>query len=106
MFLIVVHKDKQTIIAHLISHFVSVNWLTPTLKGSTLSLNLISIPTIYQKALQDPSWKDVVDAEIYVVISRDTWELVPTNDVSDIVDCQWVFTVKYHPDSSIQCYKI
>jgi len=38
------------------------------------------------------------------LISRETWELVSTQkDV--IVGCQWVYTLKYYPDSSVDRYK-
>ena len=36
--------------------------------------------------------------------SRGTWELVSTpTDV--VVSCCWVFTLKYHPDGSVNRYK-
>lgn len=46
-----------------------------------------------------------MDAEIDVLISGGTWELVPTSDASNIVGCQWVFTVKYCLNGSIERYK-
>jgi len=46
-----------------------------------------------------------MDKEMEALDSRRTWELVlaPTDAV--IVDCRWVFTLKYRPDGSVDRYK-
>ena len=45
-----------------------------------------------------------MDEEIETLTFRGTWELVSTpTDV--VVSCCWVFTLKYHPDGSVDRYK-
>lgn len=34
-----------------------------------------------------------------------TWDLVSVTETMNIVGCRWVFTIKYHPDGSIDKYK-
>ena len=51
-----------------------------------------------------PAWKQVMDKEIYALISRETWELFSAP--KDIVGCRWVYTLKYRPDGSVDRYKV
>jgi len=46
-----------------------------------------------------------MNEEMKALTSRETWELVlaPTN--TGVVGCRWVFTLKYHPDESVDRYK-
>ena len=44
-----------------------------------------------------------MDEEIETLTFRGTWELVSTP--TDVVSCCWVFTLKYHPDGSVNRYK-
>jgi len=37
--------------------------------------------------------------------SRGSYELVSAPTDTDVVDCRWVFTLKYHPDGSVDKYK-
>ena len=45
-----------------------------------------------------PAWKQVMDEEMEPLGSRGTWELVSASTDAVIVDCCWVFTLKYHTD--------
>jgi len=39
------------------------------------------------------------------LILRQTWDHVPTSSGLHIVNCRWVFTIKYRPDGTITRYK-
>jgi len=39
------------------------------------------------------------------LILRQTWDLMSTSPGFLVVSCRWVFTIKYHPDSTIDKYK-
>lgn len=43
--------------------------------------------------------------EIHALESNQTWELVPRPTNHHVVDCKWLFKVKYLPDGSIDRYK-
>jgi Reverse transcriptase (RNA-dependent DNA polymerase) len=34
-----------------------------------------------------------------------TWSLVPCSEVTNVVDCKWVYKTKRKADGSIECYK-
>ena len=44
-----------------------------------------------------------MDEEIDALVSRDTWELVSAP--KDTVVTHWVYTLKYHPDGTLDQYK-
>ena len=46
-----------------------------------------------------------MDNEVEALISRGTWTLVLRPADANIVTCQWVFTIKYHPDGTIAHHK-
>ena len=46
-----------------------------------------------------------MDEEMEALASRGTWELVSTTDAV-IIDCRWVFTLKYRSDGSVDRYKV
>jgi len=67
-------------------------------------LSSLSIPKSYEEVLLVPAWKQAMHEEMDALVSRETWELisVPKNIV---VVCQWVYTLNYHPDGSVDRYK-
>jgi len=46
-----------------------------------------------------------MDEEMDALISRGTWELVSAPKDAVVVGCRWVYTLKYHPDGSMDRYK-
>jgi len=52
-----------------------------------------------------PAWKQAID-EMETFASRRTWELVFTLTDAVVVDCRWVFALKYQPDGSVDIYKV
>jgi len=59
----------------------------------------------YQEALMNPEWKQVMDDEMDTLMSRQTWDLVPTSSELPAINCRWVFTMKYRPDGTMDRYK-
>jgi len=82
---IALRKDKRSCTDHLISHFVSHDRLTPSLRQFALSLSSIFLPRSYEEAILIPAWKQVMDEEMDTLISRETWELVSAP--KDVVGC-------------------
>lgn len=44
-------------------------------------------------------------SEITVMEDNHTWDLVLTPPNQHVVDCKWLFKVKYLPDGSVERYK-
>ena len=68
-------------------------------------LSSASIPSKVQDALKDPQWSKTIEVEMEALEKNHTWELVPLPHGKKTVGCRWVYTVKHHPDWSIEQYK-
>ena len=94
--LIALHKGKLSSTMHPILYFVSYDRLILLSRQFAMSISFVSIPKSYQDAVMYTEWKHI-DEEIDALLSRQTWDFVPTSSRLSIVSCRWVFTVKYHP---------
>jgi hypothetical protein len=69
----------------------------------------IPIPRTYEEAVNDVNygqqWTDAIHEEINSLIANGTWteELRPDN--ANLVSTKWVFTVKAHPDGTLERFK-
>jgi histone deacetylase 1/2 len=62
-------------------------------------------PVSVAAALQQPRWKEAMDAEFSALQQNRTWRLVPFQRGLNIIDSRWVFKIKHRPDGSIDRYK-
>lgn len=44
-------------------------------------------------------------AEFNWQVKNHTWDLETVCESMNVVRCHWIFTIKYRPDGSIDCYK-
>jgi len=98
-------KGNRSCTDHLISKFVSYDYLNPTFRQFALSASSEYISRSCEEALLVPAWKQAVDEEMDALVSRETWELVlaPTNVV--VVGCWWIYTLKFRPNRLVDWYK-
>jgi len=85
---IALQKSKRSCTDHLISNFASYDNLNPTFCQFALSLYSKSIVRFYTEALLVPAWKQVIDEEMKILISRGTWELVSAPTDAVIIGCR------------------
>lgn len=45
-------------------------------------------------------------AEFIALLQNHTWDLEPADASKNIIDCNWVFSIKYKPDESIDNFKV
>ena len=102
---IALHKGTRACTHHPISHFVSYDRLSPSFCDFALLVASELIPRLHVEAAHVREWKATMDHEVEALVSRGTWTLVPRLVDANIVTCKWVFTIKYHPDGTIACYK-
>ncbi|RVW38197.1 Retrovirus-related Pol polyprotein from transposon RE1 [Vitis vinifera] len=50
-------------------------------------------------------WKDAMREEISALEKNKTWEIVERPKGKNIVDCKWIFTLKYKADGSLERHK-
>ncbi|CAN1323872.1 Retrovirus-related Pol polyprotein from transposon TNT 1-94 [Linum perenne] len=65
----------------------------------------VSIPTSYKQACGQPPWELAMNEELDALQENSTWEIVsrPTN--APVIGYKWVYTVKFHPDGSLDRHK-
>ncbi|KAL6311431.1 hypothetical protein AAG906_035856 [Vitis piasezkii] len=73
-----------------------------THKNFIVSLNTTIIPNIVFEALTKKEWKDVMREEMNALEKNKTWEIVERLKGKNIVDCKWIFTLKYKADGSLE----
>ena len=64
-----------------------------------------TIPTSVAEALNDPRWRQAMYEELEALARNRTWDLIDASVAANIVGCKWVFTIKRHPDGSIDRFK-
>jgi len=57
------------------------------------------------EALTDPRWKTAMNEEMKSLQKNKTWELVDLPSGKKPVGCQWIYTVKYKADGTIERFK-
>ena len=84
---------------------MSLKHLSPTHKNLIVSLNTTIISNIVSEALTKREWKDTMREEMNALEKNKTWEIVERPKRKNIVNCKWIFTLKYKADGSLERYK-
>jgi hypothetical protein len=71
----------------------------------TNSASISSEPASLKEALANPHWKAAMDAEYTTLMKNKTWHLVLAPKGRNVIDCRWIFKVKYKADGSLERYK-
>ncbi|GKD57685.1 putative ribonuclease H-like domain-containing protein [Tanacetum coccineum] len=74
-------------------------------KPFALSLYFDEILANMEQALKSKHWKDAMEEEMKALTTNNTWEKRVLQLGKKIIGCQWVFTIKYKPDGTIERYK-
>ena len=70
-----------------------------------MSLNTTIIPNTVSETLTKREWKDAMREEMSALEKNKTWEIVERPKGKSIVDCKWIFTLKYKADGSLERHK-
>lgn len=58
-------------------------------------------PTTITQALKHDKWRTSASAEFDAQVRNRTWDLVPPSPHQHVIDCKWLFRLKYLPDGTI-----
>lgn len=87
----------------------SKNNITKPQKKMTLtvarSLPHHTEPTTVSQALKDEKWYRSMSAEFDALTINHTWDLVPPQELQNVIGCKWVFTIKYLANGDLERYK-
>lgn len=86
-------------------HYVSSHRLAESNMSFVNQLSTVYIPNNVQEVLADPRWRAAINEEIESLLKNKTWELVDFLLDKKPVRCQWIFTIKYKADSTIEHFK-
>jgi hypothetical protein len=62
-------------------------------------------PYTVQEALSSLDWKAAMIDEYNALLCNNTWHLVPPASGRNVIDCKWVFKLKYKQDGSVDHHK-
>jgi len=69
------------------------------------SVQLSPILKTFRSALADPHWRAAMEEEYSVLLSNNTWDLIPRPPGANVVTGKWIFRHKYLADGSLDRYK-
>ena len=75
-------------------------------KSFLTSLNNIHIPTALSEVLSNENWKQTMNPKMKTLEKNKNWELVDLPIRKKLVAYEWVYTVKYRVDGSLERYKV
>jgi hypothetical protein len=79
-----------------------INILTLSATSSSL---LSPVPTSICAALTDPSWRCAMEEEYDILITNNTWDLVPHPVGSNFITGKWIFKHMFNSDGTLEWYK-
>ncbi|XP_019051686.1 PREDICTED: uncharacterized protein LOC109114069 [Nelumbo nucifera] len=69
-------------------------------------LSGLDLPIVLRKeALSSPGWRKTMEEELSAIQHTQTWELSTLPPNKHVVDCKWVYTVKYLLDGNVKSLK-
>jgi hypothetical protein len=66
---------------------------------------IVTKPSSFQEAVQDPTWVDVMVEEYDSIVKNSAWEIVPRLVDKSMVGLRWIYKVKKAADGSVEKYK-
>ncbi|CAN0886875.1 Retrovirus-related Pol polyprotein from transposon TNT 1-94 [Linum grandiflorum] len=65
----------------------------------------IRVPSHYRFAKGDPQWEAAMQVEFQALEENCTWDVMPRIPGLSVIGSRWVYTVKMHPDGTLDRYK-
>ena len=71
----------------------------------TTTVSPISIPSSYKQAMKHECWREAIETELLALEKNQTWDVVVRPSSAKPLGSKFVFSVKLHPDGSVERYK-
>ncbi|CAM8925259.1 unnamed protein product [Rhodiola kirilowii] len=90
---------------HLIDNFISYTKCSPQHQQFALQISELKEPNSFNQAHTDPNWMAAMQKEITALEANDTWILTELPEGKTLVDCKWVYKLKFKSDGTLERYK-
>ncbi|WOH04397.1 hypothetical protein DCAR_0623806 [Daucus carota subsp. sativus] len=91
--------------AYPMQQYLSYDNFAPSYQHYLCATAVNPVPYTFKQAATDANWMQAMKTELHALESNNTWELVPKPEDQHIVDCKWLFKIKYQPSGAIERYK-
>lgn len=79
-----------------IPNYISTAQLSPSYHGFIVNASVNYEPSFFHQAVKHDVWRKAMDEEIRVMEANHTWSLVPLPKQKQLIDCKWVYKIKYN----------
>ncbi|CAM8966871.1 unnamed protein product [Rhodiola kirilowii] len=90
---------------HQMQHFLSYSKCAPHHAVFALQISSVKEPSSYTQASKDTQWVEAMNREIKALEGNNTWLLTDLPKDKTVVDCKWIYKIKYLADGSIERFK-
>ncbi|CAM8888782.1 unnamed protein product [Rhodiola kirilowii] len=90
---------------HMIENFISYSKCSKQHQHFVMQMSAIKEPSSYNQAHTDPNWVEAMDKEIKALEANNTWILTELPAGKTLVDCKWVYKLKFKSDGTLERYK-
>ncbi|CAM8877382.1 unnamed protein product [Rhodiola kirilowii] len=90
---------------HQIQHFLSYSKCAPHHTIFSLQISSVKEPSSYTQASKDTQWVEAMNKEITALEGNNTWLLTDLPKDKTVVDCKWIYKIKYLADGSIERFR-
>lgn len=97
--------DHRSSTVHPIANYVSYDKFSSSHQAFLAAISSNEVPKSFNKAMQDPNWKEAMQKEIKALESNETWFLEELPKGKKAIDSKWVYKLKYKPNGEIERYK-
>ncbi|CAM8883274.1 unnamed protein product [Rhodiola kirilowii] len=90
---------------HLIENFISYTKCSSQHQHFSMQISELKEPASFNQAHTDPNWMAAMKKEITALEENNTWVLTSLPDGKTLVDCKWVYKLKFKSDGTLERYK-
>ena len=76
--------------------------MSPAYTTLLMAISDIHEPKNFEEAYSQEIWRKFMDEELKALSKTNTWSIVPLPAGKHVIDCRWVYKLKFNPDGTIE----